>query len=271
MGFHFRLADDKPESKPAAELFIYDSIGADFWDDGVTAKNVLEYLVDIRGQASELHIRINSPGGNVDDGVAIYNAIQREKIRTVVEVDGFALSAASIIAMAGDEIHMREGAMMMIHEAAAMTMGPAEDHERMARVLRKMNGAIAGIYASRTGIAVEAALELMAVETWMGPEDAVKAGFADKVITARPAANNDPPVDATAFKRAGRYVAKYMHAPRDLRVACGLRGHGTVAPTRSGDAVRPPTKVSRHQNTVATPLAQLAARRRVGTLMGDLC
>src|SRR5687767_5419570 len=146
------------------ELMIYDAIGAGFFYEGVTVKAVNRFLRE-NADAEEISVRIHSGGGDAFEGVAIMNALKRHPARMVVEIDGLAASAASIIAMAGDEIRMAKGTMMMIHEAWAFVQGPAEDMERTAEMLRKLNGEMSGIYSARTAQTEEECLKMMAAET----------------------------------------------------------------------------------------------------------
>jgi ATP-dependent protease ClpP protease subunit len=132
------------------ELFIYEQIGESFWGGGVSAKSVIDQLEKLKG-VSQLDIRINSEGGDVFDGKAIYNALRRFAANKTVYIDGLAASAATFIAMAGDRIVTAENATWMIHEASGLAMGNAGTLRDLADVLDGENAAIAGIYAARTG------------------------------------------------------------------------------------------------------------------------
>ena len=116
-----------------AEIVIYDEIGA----FGIPAKAFLDELKAL-GPVAELTVRINSPGGSVFDGVAIYNALKRHDARLTVWIDGIAASIASMIAMAGDEVVMPENAMLMLHDPSGLVMGTAADMRGMAEALDKM-------------------------------------------------------------------------------------------------------------------------------------
>jgi ATP-dependent protease ClpP protease subunit len=162
-------------SQSEAEVFIYDEIG--FW--GVTAGDFINELRDIK--ASKITLRINSPGGDVFDGIAIYNAISRHPAFVDVFIDGIAASAASFIAMAGDTVTMSPHSQMMIHEAAGLVIGPADDMRKMADILDKSSDNIAAIYAGRAGGAVEDWRAAMKAETWFSDQEAVDAGLADGI------------------------------------------------------------------------------------------
>ncbi len=158
-----------------AEIFIYDEIG--YW--GITANDFISELRDLK--ATDIALHINSPGGDVFDGVAIFNALRRHKAAISVWVDGIAASSASFIAMAGSEVVMSPHAQMMIHEASGLCIGPADDMRSMAEILDKSSDNIASIYAERTGGTVKDWRARMKAETWFSDTEAVEAGLADRV------------------------------------------------------------------------------------------
>lgn len=162
-------------SETDAEIFIYDMIG----QFGVSASDFISELRDLKATNVTLHI--NSPGGEVWDAVAIFNAIARHKAKVTVLVDGIAASSASFIAMAGDEIVMAPHSQMIIHEATGLCIGPAEDMAQMADFLNKASDNIAGFYAERAGTPVEGWRALMRAETLFSDVEAVEAGLADRV------------------------------------------------------------------------------------------
>jgi ATP-dependent protease ClpP protease subunit/phage major head subunit gpT-like protein len=165
----------------SADLYIYDDIHA----FGITDKMVLDELKKL-GPISDLNIYMNSGGGDVFMGFAIRNILSRFSARKIVIVDGIAASIASVIAMVGDEIHMPEAAWMMIHDPTGVTIGSAEDHEKMAETLRGIKESIVSIYSARTGIDTARIQEMMAAETWMNGKVAVEKGFATSLLE-RPA------------------------------------------------------------------------------------
>lgn len=171
-----------------AEVLIYEQIGKDFWDgSGVTAKGFVEDLAKL-GDVDEISVRINSPGGSVADGIAIYNALKQHKAKVTTQVDAAAYSIASIIAMAGDSIVMAANAMMMIHDPWSIVAGNADDMRRAASILDINAGVLASTYAARTGKSVDEIRELMKAETWMTAQQAVEMGFADEAMEALPMA-----------------------------------------------------------------------------------
>jgi ATP-dependent protease ClpP protease subunit len=167
-------------AKGDGEVLIYDGIGADFWGDGVTAKGFAKELADL-GAVNSLTVRINSGGGDVWDGIAIYEAIARHPAaKKTVVVDGLAASIASVIAMAGDEIRIAPGGFFMIHNAWSFSVGHAQAMRKAADLLDSVSGQMAGIYAARIGKPAAKIKEWMNAETWFDAEAAISNGFADK-------------------------------------------------------------------------------------------
>lgn len=181
-----------------AELVLYGEIDAYF---GIAAKQVREDLKAM-GDVKAIHVRLNSEGGNVFDGLAIYNTLREHPAAVTVHVDGMALSIASIIAMAGDAIVMAEGAYMMLHNPAMFSYGDAEDHEQAAALLASVKDQLLGIYSRRTGLDAAAVAELMAAETWLDADAAIAKGFATrKTETLAVAASIDTSRFANAPKQ----------------------------------------------------------------------
>lgn len=161
-------------------LEIYGDIGASWWGDGITVGQITEILGEaLDAGAGSLTIHINSPGGDAFEGVAIYNVLKDFPLPKTVIIDGLAASAASIIAMAGDTVHMGTGTMLMIHPAMMMAMGDSVAMRESATLLEKVTGQMAAIYSEKTGKGAPELLDLMYAETWMTPEEAVANGFAD--------------------------------------------------------------------------------------------
>lgn len=169
----------KPVAKKGqeAEIYIYDQIGLGFFGDGVDPSALVSEIDGI--SADTLHVRINSPGGSVFDGYAIYNAIKRFKGQVTVHVDGLAASIASVIAMAGDEIRMGEGSFFMIHDPWTMAFGTAEEFRKTADSLEKIRESILGTYERRADLSREEISRMMQEESWMDAAEAVEMGFAD--------------------------------------------------------------------------------------------
>jgi ATP-dependent Clp protease protease subunit len=168
-------------SSDAAEMYLYGPIGESFFSDGVSAKQVANDLKKI-GNVKTLDVRINSEGGDVFDGKAIYSLLTENKAKVRVHIDGLAASAASFIAMAGDEINISEGGFVMIHDAYAGVQGRAADMRQMADLLDSVNGTIVDVYAARTKQDKGKIREWMSAETWFTGADAVKNGFATHMV-----------------------------------------------------------------------------------------
>lgn len=158
-----------------AEIFVQDEIGA--W--GVTSKDFIDDLNAVDKGLVKLHL--NSPGGSVTDGIAIFNALKSHSATVDVYVDALAASIATVIAMGGDRVIMAPHSRMMIHEAMAMGLGYAEDFEKVAQNLRETTENIASIYAERTGKEAAYWLPLMKAETRFTDQQAVDEGLADEI------------------------------------------------------------------------------------------
>lgn len=165
----------------SGEIFIYGPIGEDFFGDGISADTFRKELRGL-GSVRSIDLRMDSPGGSVTDARAIYSLLVEHKAKVSVYIDGFAASAASFVAMAGDEIVIAEGGYFMIHEARGVMAGTAADMEQGAKLLRSINDQIAETYAARTGILKPALLAMMAEETWLTGEEAVNQGFANRLM-----------------------------------------------------------------------------------------
>lgn len=163
-----------------ASISIYDAIGETWDGSGVTVKRIQSALRSIG--ARDVTVNVNSPGGNFFEGVAIYNALREHKAKVTVKVLGLAASAASLIAMAGDEILMGQGAFLMIHNAWAVAIGNRHDLIEAAERLAPFDDAMAQVYAARTGMTPKQAAAMMDKETWIGAEDAVEDGFATGLL-----------------------------------------------------------------------------------------
>jgi ATP-dependent Clp protease, protease subunit len=176
-----------------ATVYIYDEIS---WF-GVDAAVIVKDIAAI--EADTIHLRINSPGGSVFDGMAIYNSLKQHKAKVVTHIDGLAASIASIIALAGDEIVAGEGAYMMIHSPWAVVIGDAEDLRKEADLLDQMTGTFAEIYQNKSGMKSDEVLDMMAAETWMTGAEALENHFIDRVETSEKAQNKAILFDLSVF------------------------------------------------------------------------
>lgn len=167
-----------------AEILIYEQIGADWYGEGVTAKRFADDLRAM-GDVSAINVRINSPGGDVFDGLAIYTQLTQHKAPVNVFIDGLAASAASFIAMAGDTIKIAENGMFMIHKAWSMAVGNSDDMMKVADTLSKVDDTIALTLQKRSGQTEDDIRKWMKDETWMSGQEAVDRGFADGLMEAK--------------------------------------------------------------------------------------
>src|ERR1700733_1890807 len=170
------------------EMLIYDEIG--YW--GITAKDVVLALAQVPAD-KPLTVRVNSPGGDAFDGLAIYNVLKGHKSPVTTVVDGIAASAASIIAMAGSSIVMNEASMLMIHDSWSLCIGNQHDMRACADVSAKIDSTMAAIYTqqmSKRGLNGSNAQALMDAETWLTASEAKAIGLADAIVEAIPASAN---------------------------------------------------------------------------------
>lgn len=187
----------------AAEIYIYGEIG---WE--VTADQFVNDLREIADPTMPLTVYINSPGGGVWDGLAIYNTLKRRPGTVTVHIDGIALSMGSAIAMAGDTIIMPSNALMMIHDPSWMAIGTSEDMRKRADVLDQIRDSLVGIYVEKTGKTEDEIKTMMADETWMTGQQAVDNGFADDVTAA---------VEDLAASAAGFDLSVCRNIPESLK------------------------------------------------------
>lgn len=184
----------------ATTITIYDVIGEDWWSGGGFTDIKMAAILRSIGE-KDVTVNINSPGGDMFAGIAIYNMLAQHKGAVTVNVMGLAASAASIIAMAGDTINMATGSFMMIHNAWGVVVGNKLDMRAAADTFDGFDGALADIYEARTGMKRAEIVALMDSETWMGAGDAVKRGFADATIAADSSANASASVDSGIMAR----------------------------------------------------------------------
>ena len=248
-----------------AEIVIYDEIGA----FGIPAKAFLDELKAL-GPVAELTLRINSPGGSVFDGVAIYNALKRHDARTTVWIDGIAASIASMIAMAGDVVVMPENAMLMLHDPSALVIGTAADMRGMAEALDKMKAGMLAAYRDKSGRDDAEIEALMQAETWFSAQEAVDLGLADRVEQpVRMAAHfdlsrfhNTPPQLAASLTSSypqedAMSDPNKTRKPDEARAAAAPDGNATAAVTEA--AAVAPAPVSEAASAPESPSTTVRA------------
>lgn len=185
---------------------IYDVIGDDYWGEGVTAKRISAALRAIGDKP--VTVTINSPGGDVFEGIAIYNLLKEHSQAVTVKIVGIAASAASIIAMAGDEIEIGKSAFIMIHNAWTMAVGNRHDMREVASFLEPFDDAMVGVYSDYTGIKKDEIISMMDKETFIAGEAAVELGFATRLLDSDNVEHDDSSRALRADKLLDTLMAK---------------------------------------------------------------
>lgn len=160
-----------------AEVLLYEDIGGWF---GITADSFIKEIKQLK-DISTINLRINSNGGNVFDGLSIYNYLKAHKARVEVDVDGLAASIASIIAMAGDEVRMADNAWMMIHDPWIVTGGTSDELRKTADTMDGIRTSLLETYMKRATVSEDEISSMMREETWLNASDAASIGLADRV------------------------------------------------------------------------------------------
>lgn len=194
-------------------ISIFDVIGKDYWGDGVTASRIAGALRSMNGEA--VTVNINSPGGDMFEGLAIYNLLREYEGKVTVKVLGLAASAASIIAMAGDEVQIGRGAFLMIHNCWVYAMGNRHDLAQIAAEMEPFDKAMSDIYQARSGLDAATIDGMMDGETYIGGSEAVEKGFADGLLSADEIADDDESPSA-ALRKLDALLAK-TNTPRSER------------------------------------------------------
>ncbi len=228
------------EADDANTISIYDPIGEDFWRDGFTVKRAAAALRRIGN--NPVTVKINSPGGDMFDGIAIYNLLREHPASVNVDIVGIAASAASIIAMAGDQIQMGLGTFLMVHNAWGVVIGNRHDMAEAAELFHGFDRALVDIYAARTGADREAIEAMLDAETFMGASEAVEKGFADAVNddlqVASPGTENQLPGEILAVRKIDAAMAQSGIPRNERRSLIGEIKGGTrnAASTATHDA-----------------------------------
>jgi len=195
-----------------ATIHLYDEVGA----FGAGSKEFLSDLAKLDGQ--HIHLRINSPGGSVVEGTAIYNALRRHQGGLTVHIDALAASMASVIAMAGAPVYIADNALLMIHNPWTVSMGDSEQLRREADLLDKLKDNLRNAYVRKTGMEADRIAEMMDQETWLDAVEAVALGFADAIEEGVAAAATATP--AQLRERFDTFAkAKSMQSPAETQPA----------------------------------------------------
>lgn len=180
----------------STEITIYGDIGESWWGESISANDIKEALASVT--TDTIVVRLNSPGGDAFDGITIYNQLKNHNAKVTIYVDGLAASAASIIAMAADELIMNTGSMLMIHEASTFTWGTKADIKKTLNALEGIDKSLADIYMTRYQGERSEIDTMIQNETWFTSNEAVEIGLADKVNEVSD--DSDAEVDAEEFK-----------------------------------------------------------------------
>ncbi len=194
-------------------ISIFDVIGADYWGEGVTASRIAGALRSLGG--ADVTVNINSPGGDMFEGLAIYNLLREYEGKVTVKVLGLAASAASVIAMAGDDVQIGRGAFLMIHNCWVYAMGNRHDLAQIAADMEPFDNAMSDIYQARSGLDADTIGKMMDGETYIGGSEAVAKGFADSLLSADEIADDDDS-PAAALRKLDALLAK-TNTPRSER------------------------------------------------------
>lgn len=230
------LAKWNPSIQAAAtdqqSISIFDPIGFDPWTgDGVTAKRIAGALRAMDGK--DVTVNINSPGGDMFEGLAIYNLLREHKGTVTVKVMGVAASAASIIAMAGDTVEIGRSAFLMIHNCWIVAVGNKSELRAAADTIEPFDRAMADVYSARTGLDFKAVAKLMDAESFIGGSDAVDQGFADSLLPADQITEKAGIASTTAARALDTALAK-SGMPRSERRRLVNEIKGTPSAAQEG-------------------------------------
>lgn len=249
---------------------VLDFIGVDMFGAGVTAKQVSAKLDDASNDVSVVRLRINSPGGSATDGAAIRSLVrsfaEQQHATVSVEIHGIAASAASAIAMAGDQILMAPDALLMIHNPWSIAVGDSADMQHVADVLEKHEQAYATTYADRTGLPVEEIRDLMSAETWMTASEAIDKGFADGEL-----GEHVEPVAAADNERiaAALHTLGMPHSDRHNQFVAAIAGTQNQENREKEETVNPEILKVLGLSEDAGPDETLAAAQRLRSQIDD--
>lgn len=223
------------KANDTAEISIFDEIG--FW--GVTAQQFAKDLKALGNNLKQINLHIHSPGGDVFDGIAIYNLLKNHPANKTVYIDGLAASMASVIAMAGDEIIMPENAMMMIHKPWGIQGGDADDMRKYADLLDKVESTLIMAYVAKTGKSETDLAEMLKVETWLTGKECVELGFADKLA--------DPLVAMASIQ--SKKLEDYTKMPNEIKAMLFTPQGNAGANPNPEQPQTPPPAVENPQNS----------------------
>lgn len=215
----------KAAANGVGELYIYGDIVSYQWDDSDTTAQSFKRDLDALGDLHTLNLYINSPGGSVFEGVAIYNILKRHKAKINVYVDALAASIASVIAMAGDTITMPSNSMMMIHNPWMVTWGNASELRKAADDLDRIGASMKQSYLARTGdnLSEQKLTELLDAETWLSAQECLDYGMCDVISTANQAAASISEELFAKYRNIPDVLKAKQQEPRDSDKEAELR------------------------------------------------
>lgn len=232
-----------------ATIHLYDEVGA----FGAGSKDFLAELAKLNGQ--HIHLRINSPGGSVVEGTAIYNALRRHKGGLTVHIDALAASMASVIAMSGSPVYIADNALLMIHNPWTVSMGDSEQLRKEADLLDKLKSTLVNAYVRKTGMDQNQVAEMMDAETWLDAVEAVALGFADGIEEGvAAAATATPEILRARFDT----FAKGMTAPVETPAAPEEQTEATGVSESVEPQVEPTSAAKENNEEPAAPTAPVA-------------
>lgn len=235
----------KAKNQQTAEISIYDEIGG--W--GISAQQFAKEFKALGNNLKQIDLRIHSPGGDVFDGIAIYNLLKNHPAHKTVYIDGLAASMASVIAMAGNEIIMPENAMMMIHKPWGIQGGDADDMRKYADLLDKVEHTLIPAYAEKTGKSAEELSAMLCAETWLNAKECVEQGFADKLAE---------PLVAMASIQSHK-LEDYTNMPKTMKEMLFKPQGNAASPTPQATTQEKPTNVVTEKPTVVDNTEQVQA------------
>lgn len=197
------------KAEQTATINIYGDITSWEWFDSDVSAATLSKQLDAMGDVNQIDVFINSYGGEVAEGLAIYNALRRHKAKVTTYCDGFACSIASVIFMAGDERVMNESSLLMIHNAWTTVQGNAEELRKQAEDLEKITQASVEAYKAHSSLSEEEIKELMDAETWILPSEAAEYGFATAIESG-----NDSNAKQNAFVKLFDIIKAHQEAEK---------------------------------------------------------
>lgn len=213
----YTITANAQADKPVVEIRIYGEIG--FW--GTTAEAFVAELDAAAAGGADILVSLNSPGGDVFDAFAIYNALRRYAGRVTTRVDSVAASAASLIAMAGDQLIMPENTQLMIHNAWIITGGTAEDLRTTAEMMDRIRDGVVAAYSRKSGLDSDKIIEMMDATTWMTALEAQAMGFCDLI---------EDPIRLQMSDSAAAVLEKHKNLPDDVKAMLKALEEGDPAP-----------------------------------------